>query len=127
MSEFVVKDSGARHQFESGMLRDSQKNDKTDWELILVGPMARRWAEHLTKGAKKYPDPALGVPNWTLASGLAEYVHARKSLSHHYFDYLYGERSEDHCSAIFFNVNLMEYLRERIFIETGAYPEALIP
>jgi hypothetical protein len=50
---FVVKDSGAREEFDSGMVRDTE-DGKPDFTLIRKGPMFRRWAEHMTKGAKKY-------------------------------------------------------------------------
>jgi hypothetical protein len=113
MSEFEIKDSGQRQQFESGMVRDVQ-DGKPDVELIFNGPMADRWAEHLTKGAKKYPDVELGVPNWTLAEGKAEMVRARKSAARHFRQWHRGDTDEDHAAAVFFNVNLYEYVKAKM-------------
>ena len=64
--EFKIKDSGERKQFESGMVRDITEG-KTDYTLIMDGPMFDRWAVHLTKGAKKY-----AKRNWMKANGDAD-------------------------------------------------------
>ena len=64
--DFVVKDSGARQEFESGMVRDTSFG-KVQFHRVNDGPMLKRWAEHLTKGAVKYPDNEDGTPNWTKA------------------------------------------------------------
>ena len=71
MSDFTVKDSGARQQFESGMVRDIT-DGKTDYALVLDGPMFERWAVHLTKGAVKYEKR-----NWMKASGAEELERSR--------------------------------------------------
>lgn len=112
-NEFQVKDSGERKLFESGMVRDTA-SDKIDYTTILDGPMCGRWAAHLTKAKKKYPDIKPGVANWTLAAGEAELQHARKSLARHFFQYMRGDQDEDHAAAIFFNVNLIEYVKEKL-------------
>ena len=110
--KFEIKDSGERQQFTSGMVRDTQDN-KTDFSRVLDGPMLDRWAAHLTKGEKKYPDIGLGVPNWTLASGEAELVRFKKSAIRHFIQWYRGDRDEDHAAAIFFNVNGAEFVREK--------------
>lgn len=112
MSEFTIKDSGERSCFGGGMVRDASEG-KIDYTSIFFGPMLKRWASHLTKGRKKYPDPAPGVPNWTLAEGVPELLHAKQSLLRHVVAYMEGEKDEDHAAAIFFNINLMEYLRDK--------------
>jgi hypothetical protein len=68
----LLKDSGERHQFASGMVRDTATN-KTDYMTVIDGPMFDRWAEHLSKAKAKYPDVKPGVANWTLAAGEEEY------------------------------------------------------
>jgi hypothetical protein len=110
---FVIKDSGEREQFASGMMRDVA-DDKPDVELIFNGPMADRWAEHLTKGAKKYPDVSIGAPNWMLARGRAELVRFRKSAVRHFRQWLRGDRDEDHAAAVLFNINGYEYVLDRM-------------
>ena len=107
--DFVVKDSGQRVNFESGMVRDVA-TDKIDYELPLNGPMFDRWADHLTKGAVKYPDPVPGAANWMRASGVEEQIRFRKSAVRHFRQWLRGDTDEDHAAAIFFNVNGFEYV-----------------
>ena len=111
--KFTVKDSGKRQKFASGMQRDTT-DDKVDFELIFNGPMADRWAAHLTKGAEKYPDPEPGEANWMRANGKAELVRFRKSAVRHFRQWLRGDRDEDHAAAVFFNINGAEYVRDKI-------------
>jgi hypothetical protein len=113
MSEFAVKDSGARQEFASGMVRDTQ-DGKIDFCRVLEGPMLERWAAHLAKGAIKYPDVAPGVANWTLANGGAEYARFKASAFRHFIQWIRGEVDEDHAAAVFFNINGAEYVRARI-------------
>lgn len=113
MTEFVVKDSGERKNFASGMVRDTATG-KPDAELIYNGPMADRWAAHLTKGATKYPDVKPGVPNWTLAAGVDEMVRFRKSAVRHFRQWLRGDVDEDHAAAVFFNINGYEYVKAKM-------------
>lgn len=116
--EFVVKDSGKRAQFASGMVRDTTEG-KPDVELIFNGPMADRWATHLTKGAIKYPDPSPGQPNWMLAAGQEELVRFRKSAVRHFRQWLRGDVDEDHAAAVFFNINGKEYVQQKMKEEAG--------
>jgi hypothetical protein len=123
VSEFDLKDSGERQSFTSGMVRDTTEG-KTNFLNVLFGPMLTRWAEHLTKGRVKYPDVAPGTPNWTLAAGTEEYLRAKESALRHFIQWLQGDRDEDHASAVFFNINLAEYVLEKAEIDpaTGAAP-----
>lgn len=108
MSEFQIKDSGARQSFESGMVRDVD-TDKIKWHLIASGPMLERWAVHLTKGAAKYDDD-----NWMKANGEAEYKRFKSSAFRHFMQWFRGDRDEDHAAAVFFNINGAEYVREKM-------------
>lgn len=108
MGDFVVKDSGERKQFASGMVRDVDAN-KVFWSLIASGPMLRRWAEHLTAGANKY-----ARDNWMLAEGNEELVRFRESAFRHFIQWYYGEMDEDHGAAVFFNINGAEFVREKL-------------
>jgi len=110
---FVVKDSGKRQTFASGMVRDTQEN-KIDFTRVLDGPMFDRWAAHLTKGETKYPDIAPGVPNWLLADGEAELIRFKKSAFRHFRQWFRGDFDEDHASACFFNINGYEYVKEKM-------------
>lgn len=122
-SEFIVKDSGARQQFQSGMVRDTQ-DGKVDFTRVMDGPMLERWAAHLDKGAVKYPDVRPGVPNWTLAAGDAELARFRKSALRHIIQWLRGDRDEDHAAAVFFNINGAEYVQNKMKGTLGPGPRA---
>lgn len=110
---FDVKDSGVRQEFQSGMVRDTAEN-KVDYTRIMDGPMYDRWAEHLSKGAKKYPDVRPGVANWTLAEGEEEMARFKKSAARHFRQWLRGDIDEDHASATYFNINGYEYVKEKL-------------
>ena len=106
--EFTIKDSGKRKEFNSGMVRDIE-DDKIDYLLIRDGSMFKRWAIHVTKGAKKY-----ARQNWMKASGEEELLRFKKSASRHFEQWLNGEIDEDHASAVFFNINGAEYVKEKL-------------
>lgn len=107
-TEFIVKDSGKRQEFSSGMVRDVVEG-KTDYTLIYDGPMIDRWAEHLTKGAQKYE-----ARNWMKASGTEEYDRFKISAARHFRQWLRGDRDEDHAAAVYFNINGAEYVLEQM-------------
>lgn len=104
---FVVKDSGKRKQWETGMQRDTNEG-KARYDLVLDGPMFKRWAEQLRKGAEKYSER-----NWMQARTEDEYQRFRESAVRHFFQWLNGDTDEDHAAATFFNINGAEYVRER--------------
>lgn len=104
---FVVKDSGQREQYDSGMVRDTAEG-KTDYTLVLDGPMFERWAEHLTKGAVKY-----AARNWMKAAGDAELERFKQSALRHFLQWFRGDVDEDHASAVFFNINGAEFVKVR--------------
>lgn len=104
---FQVKDSGEREQYKSGMQRDVSAG-KTDYSLVFDGPMFERWAEHLTKGAKKY-----NKRNWMLANGDKELERFKESALRHFIQWYRGEIDEDHAAAVFFNINGSEYVKSR--------------
>jgi hypothetical protein len=106
--DFETKDSGVREVFAGGMQRDVAYG-KTNWALVADGPMLRRWAELLARGAVKYTKR-----NWMLAEGAEERERARESAFRHFMQWYYGERDEDHAAAVFFNVNEAEYIREKV-------------
>jgi len=116
--QFEIKDSGERKNFASGMMRDTD-GDKIEYDRAFDGPMFLRWAEHLTKGAKKYPDVKPGVPNWTLAAGDEEQARFKKSAIRHFFQWLDGQMDEDHAAAVFFNINGYEYVKEKHANQNG--------
>lgn len=109
---YIVKDSGQRLQFASGSLRDTAEG-KLKWSRILFGPMAKRWAWHLTKAEEKYPDPTPGIPNFTLIETDEELARYRESALRHFMQWWEGETDEDHAAAVFFNVNGVEIIKQK--------------
>lgn len=105
--DFVVRDSGHREEFASGMRRDIE-DDKVDYTLVYDGPLHDRLAAHLTKGAVKY-----GRRNWQLAVSLEEAERFMRSAARHFRQWLNGELDEDHFSATVFNMNSHEYVLAR--------------
>lgn len=110
---YEIKDGGKRQEFASGMVRDTTDGKINFWR-ILIGPMFRRWAVHLTKGAVKYPDIRPGISNWTLAAGDEELARFRDSAFRHFIQWYNGDQDEDHASAVFFNINGAEYVKEKL-------------
>lgn len=113
MSDYEVKDSGKREEFDSGMVRDTSEG-KLDYFRILEGPMLDRWADHLAKGAIKYPDVDMGVANWTLAGGPTELHRFKVSALRHMIQWMRGDTDEDHAAAVMFNINGAEYVKEKM-------------
>lgn len=113
---YVVKDSGKRQEFDSGMTRDIEEG-KLDWWRLFDGVMPRRLVEHLTKGAVKYPDVEPGVANWTQANSPEEVQRFRSSAARHFAQWMAGETDEDHAAGIIFNVNGAETTEEKLMEE----------
>lgn len=106
--KYETKDSGERKQFASGMQRDIS-DDKTLWHLVASGPMLKRWAELLTRGAIKYD-----ADNWMKAGGEEELVRFKESAFRHFIQWYYGETDEDHGAAVMFNINGAEYVKDKL-------------
>jgi len=104
---YETKDSGKRQHFASGMQRDVQEG-KTLWHLVTSGPLLRRWAELLTRGAEKYD-----ANNWMKADGPEELNRFKASAFRHFMQWYFDETDEDHAAAVVFNVNGAEYVKDR--------------
>jgi len=123
---FTIRDSGKREEFDGGMQRDTTQG-KSRPDLVRDGPMFLRWVAHLTKGAIKYV-----ARNWMKATGEVEYDRFLESADRHYTIWYTWRRygvnieeashpttfplTEDHAAALFFNVNGVEYLQEKMTI-----------
>lgn len=103
---FVVKDSGKRQDYASGMRRDLQ-DGKPRFDLLIpiVEGMAvddqflTRCAMLMTRGAEKY-----GFRNWEKADSREEYERFLSSGLRHHMQYLMGDTTEDHAAAVVFNL-----------------------
>lgn len=105
--KFITKDSGKRLNFQSGMVRDVD-NDKPQYDLVYF-PMIKRWAELMGRGAIKY-----GKHNWKLAKGQEELERFKASALRHLIQWFEGDETEDHASAVFFNISGAEYVKEKL-------------
>jgi hypothetical protein len=105
MNKYETKDSGKRIEYPSGFKRDLQ-DDKPRYDLIYL-PMLKRFAELLSRGAKKYGDR-----NWQLASSSEERERFKASAFRHFIQWMNNEDDEDHAAAIWFNIMAYEYMKD---------------
>lgn len=111
---FETKDSGAREEYASGMVRDTQ-DEKPRFDLLLVDGLPyqdqflTRFASLLERGARKY-----GEANWTCANSDEELQRFRSSALRHMFQWACGERDEDHGAAVAFNLMAFEYIKWKL-------------
>ena len=88
-----VNDSGERREFETGAVRDIQTG-KGRYDLL--SPIAiKRLAQHMENGAAKYSDR-----NWEKRIPIHSFV---DSAIRHLFNYLDGDKTEDHLAAAMWN------------------------
>lgn len=113
-SSFTTKDSGARAQFDSGMVRDTNKG-KARFDLCVPldlpyeQQMLTRFAMLMARGAEKY-DPR----NWEQAKLPEELERYKESAFRHFVQWITGMTDEDHAAAIYFNVMGAEYVKARM-------------
>lgn len=111
---FETKDSGAREEYASGMVRDVQ-DDKPRWDLIIpdgipyADQFLTRFAELLARGANKYGDR-----NWEKGDSTVELERARASAFRHFMQWFTGEVDEDHSVACLFNIQQVEVLKYKL-------------
>ena len=115
MTNYETKDSGERQQFASGMQRDVTEG-KISYHLIRSGPMFKRWAELMTRGAVKYNED-----NWLMADSEGELKRFKVSAARHFEQWFDGDTDEDHAAAVIFNMNGYEYVLARL--EEEEYPK----
>jgi hypothetical protein len=102
-AQFVVKDSGARQDFDTGARRDTQ-DDKP--RMSLLSPWAiERIAWVYTRGAEKYGDH-----NWQKGMPYSRYM---DSAFRHIFAWMRGERDEDHLAMACWNLMSIIHHEER--------------
>ncbi len=110
--KFITKDSGSRQEYKSGMRRDLQ-DGKPRYDLIVPKgskhPMITRWAELLERGMSKY-----GYRNWEKANSEEELIRFKSSAFRHFMQWFMDEEDEDHASAVFFNIQATEFLKEKL-------------
>jgi len=101
-AEFTVKDSWEREEFETGARRDTN-----EWKprYDLISPFAlKRLAEHMAKWAEKYWEH--NREKWIPSTRCYE------SAIRHLMQFSMWDRSEDHLSAVLFNVMAIIHFQE---------------
>jgi len=110
---YTTKDSGQRRVFPTGSQRDVREG-KGRYDL-LPPACIRRLAQLYERGAKKYGDH-----NWQKGQPLSS---TTDSMLRHAFQYLEGDRTEDHLAAVAWNAFALMYTEEQI--EAGKLPKEL--
>lgn len=113
MSQFELKDSGARQEFDTGARRDLQKG-KGRPDLIST-IFKQRLAVVMEKGAEKYGDR-----NWELGIPLSRFASSAMRHLDQAFD---GQTDEDHLGQAAFNIMGLMHTQE--MISRGLLPESL--
>jgi len=107
-NKYVVKDSGERQDYASGMRRD-QQSGKPRYDLI-EPEILKRWAMQMEKGREKY-----GERNWEKASSQEELNRFKASAYRHFIQWVNGwDTEEDHAVATFFNIAAAEYVKDKL-------------
>lgn len=108
-----LKDSGQREEMPTGSRRDSRKG-KGRYDLLPPRAL-RRLARHFEAGAEKYGDR-----NWEKGQPLSRFL---DSALRHSFNFLEGQRDEDHLAAAVWNLFCLLDTEERI--RAGLLPKEL--
>ena len=108
-----VKDSGKRQEFNTGSKRDTNEGKP---RFDLFSPFVKeRVGMHLANGATKYGDR-----NWEKGQPLSRYL---ESLERHLNYIQLGDESEDHESAVIWN--MMAFMHTKEMIERGVLSKEL--
>jgi hypothetical protein len=102
-----VKDSGARQEFITGAVRDTQAG-KGRFDLLPYYAITRL-AQHFENGARKYGDS-----NWRKGIPLCRYL---DSLMRHAFKFMAGMDDEDHLAAVIWNACCLLETQELIKLD----------
>ncbi len=114
MNEFTTKDSGAREEYDSGMVRDTESG-KPRFDLLLPrgvpyeDQFLTRVAGLLARGAEKY-----SARNWEKAAGQEELDRFKGSAFRHLMQWMADERDEDHAAAVVFNLMAYETIKWKV-------------
>ena len=122
--EYNTEDSGERHEYDSGMVRDTTKG-KAKFNLLMpIGvryeeQMLTRLAELMTRGAEKYGDR-----NWEKAD-TQDLDRFKESAFRHFMQWFAeADDGEDHASAVMFNILAYETTyTKHILNEPYDYPD----
>lgn len=113
MTQFETVDTGTKQKFDTGAQRNSAKGKG---HYADYSPLAmKRVAALLERGADIY-----GSMNYAKGMPMLRTV---ESMLRHAYQYLEGDRSEDHLAAVSFNAMVLMHTEEGI--ERGILPQSL--
>lgn len=112
---YIVKDSGKRQDYASGMRRDIQ-DGKPRYDLCYL-PLLTDWANLMAGGAVKY-----GEKNWEKANSIEEFNRFKASAFRHFIQFINGEEDEAHHAAVLFNIGAIRYLQDKLNIDINGNP-----
>ncbi len=108
MDEFIIKASGERKEYESGMKR-SPTTGRPRYDLM-DKDMLYRWAMLLAKGAEVH-----GERNHEKACTQEEVDRFKESAFRHFMDYIFDVNTgEDNAAATIFNIAGIERTRKKM-------------
>lgn len=112
--KFETKDSGARAEYNSGMVRDTEEGKARFDLLVPLGvpydkQILTRFADLLARGAEKY-----SARNWEKANSQDELDRYKSSAFRHFMQWITGETDEDHAAAVMFNLMCYETVKDRV-------------
>lgn len=109
-----VKDSGARQDFSTGSVRDTNEGKG---RFDLLSPIfLTRLAQHTQNGSVKYGDR-----NWELGQPVSRFF---DSAMRHLMKHLEGHRDEDHLAAAAWNIQGIIHVEE--MVKRGKLPHELV-
>lgn len=60
-----------------------------------------------------------GYRNWEKANSLEELIRFKASAFRHFMQWMMDETDEDHASAVFFNIQATEFVKEKLNVGNG--------
>ncbi|KKN51643.1 hypothetical protein LCGC14_0620510 [marine sediment metagenome] len=114
LNRFGLRDSGAREEFETGSVRDTEEG-KPRFDLISPHGL-KRLADLMTKGAEKY-----GERNWEKGQHVSRFY---SSMFRHMMTWREGDPVEDHLAAILYNAMAIIHMEEEVL--AGKLPKELL-
>jgi len=105
----IIKDSGQRHEFSTGAVRDMREG-KGRMDLLPALALIRL-SKHFENGAKKY-----GPRNWQLGIPIDSFI---DSALRHTFKYMAGMDDEDHLVAAAWNLMCALEMEEKLGYKFG--------
>jgi hypothetical protein len=104
--ELLTMEKQIKHP--SGAIRSCTES-KIDYSSLFDGPMADRYAKHMTEAAK-----TKGKKNWMKAHTEEDLERFVEGALRHIRQWYRGDTDEDHAAAVIFNIFGAEHVKEQL-------------